>query len=106
MFKDIQPNIVIHLAAVSHANKSNKDPYNTFDHSLRDVLKNCFTFKGLKVDDARFDVPQSLYNWANPHVNIRKYELNSIGKLKPSKERQIFCQENPDCKDHPLESMQ
>lgn len=29
------PDIVIHLAAVSHANKSNKDPHNTFDHSLR-----------------------------------------------------------------------
>jgi len=30
-----KPNIIIHLAAVSHANRSNKDPYNTFDHSLR-----------------------------------------------------------------------
>jgi len=68
--------------------------YNTFDHSLRDVLKDCFTFKGLKVDDARFDTPSALNNWQNPHVNIRKYELNSIGKLKPNKERQIFCQEN------------
>lgn len=29
------PDIVIHLAAVSHANKSNKDPHSTFDHSLR-----------------------------------------------------------------------
>ena len=27
--------IIIHLAAVSHANKSNKDPFNTFDHSFR-----------------------------------------------------------------------
>lgn len=27
--------IVVLLAAVSHANRSNKDPYNTFDHSLR-----------------------------------------------------------------------
>ena len=68
--------------------------YNTFDHSLRDVLKDCFTFKGLKVNDARFDIPQSVYNWQNPHVNIRKYELNSVGKLKTSKERHIFCQEN------------
>jgi nucleoside-diphosphate-sugar epimerase/ribosomal protein S18 acetylase RimI-like enzyme len=29
------PQAVIHLAAVSHAGKSNKDPYSTFDHSLR-----------------------------------------------------------------------
>lgn len=31
----INPDIVIHLAAVSHANKSNKDPHHTFDNSLR-----------------------------------------------------------------------
>jgi len=30
-----KPDYIIHLAAVSHANKSNKDPHNTFDHSLR-----------------------------------------------------------------------
>ena len=28
-------NIIVHLAAVAHAGKSNKDPYSTFDHSLR-----------------------------------------------------------------------
>jgi nucleoside-diphosphate-sugar epimerase len=31
----IKPQVIIHLAAVSHAGKSNKDPYSTFDHSLR-----------------------------------------------------------------------
>ena len=31
----IRPNVIVHLAAVSHANRSNKDPYSTFDHSLR-----------------------------------------------------------------------
>ena len=31
----IKPDIIVHLAAVSHANKSNKDPHSTFDHSLR-----------------------------------------------------------------------
>lgn len=29
------PDIIIHLAAVSHSNRSNKDPHSTFDHSLR-----------------------------------------------------------------------
>ncbi len=32
---DFKPDIVVFLAAVAHANKANKDPYNTFDHSLR-----------------------------------------------------------------------
>jgi nucleoside-diphosphate-sugar epimerase len=31
----IEPETVIHLAAVSHANRSNKDPFSTFDHSMR-----------------------------------------------------------------------
>jgi len=30
-----KPDIIIQLAAVSHADKSNKDPHSTFDHSLR-----------------------------------------------------------------------
>ncbi|MEX2643699.1 MAG: NAD(P)-dependent oxidoreductase, partial [Acetobacterales bacterium] len=31
----VNPQVIIHLAAVAHANRSNKDPYSTFDHSLR-----------------------------------------------------------------------
>lgn len=30
-----KPQVIVHLAAVAHANKSNKDPYSTFDHSMR-----------------------------------------------------------------------
>jgi len=29
------PDVIIQLAAVSHANKSNKDPHTTFDHTIR-----------------------------------------------------------------------
>lgn len=32
---EIDPDTIVHLAAVSHAGRSNKDPYSTFDHSLR-----------------------------------------------------------------------
>ena len=35
ILSSIEPDIIIHLAAVSHANKSNKDPHSTFDHSFR-----------------------------------------------------------------------
>lgn len=35
ILNDISPDIIIQLAAVSHANKSNKSPHNTFDNSLR-----------------------------------------------------------------------
>jgi nucleoside-diphosphate-sugar epimerase len=30
-----KPDTVVHLAAVAHANRANKDPYSTFDHSTR-----------------------------------------------------------------------
>lgn len=33
--KSIQPDVVVHLAAIAHANRSNKDPFSTFDHSMR-----------------------------------------------------------------------
>ena len=43
IYNDISPDIIIHLAAVSHANKSNKDPHSTFDHSFR-TLENTLDF--------------------------------------------------------------
>src|SRR2546421_552021 len=30
----IEPQAIVHLAAISHAGRSNKDPFSTFDHSL------------------------------------------------------------------------
>lgn len=39
IFFEFKPDIIIHLAAVSHANKSNQDPNFTFDNSLL-TLKN------------------------------------------------------------------
>ncbi|MBF0176707.1 MAG: NAD(P)-dependent oxidoreductase [Magnetococcales bacterium] len=35
LITQLNPQVIIHMAAVSHANRSNKDPYSTFDHSLR-----------------------------------------------------------------------
>jgi nucleoside-diphosphate-sugar epimerase len=43
LYAEINPDIIIHLAAVSHANKSNKDPHSTFDHSFR-TLENTLDF--------------------------------------------------------------
>jgi nucleoside-diphosphate-sugar epimerase len=35
LIHDLQPDTIVHLAAVAHANQANKNPYSTFDHSLR-----------------------------------------------------------------------
>ena len=40
---DIKPQVVVQLAAISHANRSNKDPYSTFDHSFR-TLENALDY--------------------------------------------------------------
>lgn len=48
-----KPQVLIHLAAVAHANRSNKDPYSTFDHSLR-TLENA-------LDNARGKVEHFIY---------------------------------------------
>lgn len=53
ILSDIAPDAVIHLAAVSHANKSNKDPYSTFDHSLR-TLENA-------LDNSRSSIKHFIY---------------------------------------------
>ena len=46
-----QADVTIFLAAVAHAGKANKDPYNTFDHSLR-TLENCLD--ALRETDTHF----------------------------------------------------
>ena len=53
LLDDIRPQVIVQLAAVSHANKSNKDPYSTFDHSLR-TLENA-------LDAARDRVEHFVY---------------------------------------------
>ena len=56
VFRKIKPQIVIHLAAVSHANKSNKDPFSTFDHSFR-TLENSLDNSKNKI----FNVEQFIF---------------------------------------------
>ena len=43
LYNTIKPDLIIHLAAVSHANKSNIDPHTTFDNSIR-TLENTLEY--------------------------------------------------------------
>jgi nucleoside-diphosphate-sugar epimerase len=47
----LHPDALVHLAAVAHANVANKDPYSTFDHSLR-TLEN--TLDSVRTAKAHF----------------------------------------------------
>jgi nucleoside-diphosphate-sugar epimerase len=53
LFGSLKPQVVVLLAAVAHASRSNKDPYHTFDHSFR-TLENA-------LDNARDSVEHFVY---------------------------------------------
>ena len=80
MLSAIKPDIIVHLAAVAHAGWANKNPYTTFDHSLR-TLENALdwsrdnaehfvyfsssmvygNFKGGSVDESTHCEPLGIY---------------------------------------------
>jgi nucleoside-diphosphate-sugar epimerase len=66
--ENIKPQIIIHLAAVSHANRSNKDPHSTFDHSLR-TLENVLDNAKKNVEHFIFLSSSMVYgNFKKPEV--------------------------------------
>ncbi len=69
IISNIKPNIVVQLAAVAHANKSNKDPYSTFDHSFR-TLENALDACKNHVDHFIYFSSSMVYgNFLNPVVD-------------------------------------
>jgi len=74
----LDPQVVIHLAAVSHAGRSNKDPYSTFDHSLR-TLENALDYSRGKVEHFIFLSSSMVYgNFLKEEVD-EEHPLNPIG---------------------------
>ena len=72
----IKPEIIIHLAAVSHAVRSNKNPYNTFDHSLR-TLENV-------LDVARDNVKHFIFlSSSMVYGNFKTQEVNEESVCEP-----------------------
>ena len=66
LLDELKPQVIIHLAAVSHANRSNKDPHYTFENSLRtlenslDYAKNNvehFIFSSSSISFLTFSIP-------------------------------------------------
>ena len=78
LYDKINPDIIIHLAAVSHANKSNKDPHNTFDHSFR-TLENTLDFAKSKKTHVIYLSSSMVYgNFDSRKVN-EETKCNPIG---------------------------
>ena len=78
LYEKIDPDIIIHLAAVSHANKSNKDPHNTFDHSFR-TLENTIDFAKSRKTHVIYLSSSMVYGNFNSKKMNEEIECNPIG---------------------------
>jgi len=87
------PEVILHLAAVSHANRSNKDPYSTFDHSLR-TLENALDYSKNKVDHFIYLSSSMVYgNFKKGKVDETSIcePLGIYGALKYSGEKMVIA---------------
>ena len=76
---DIAPDTIVHLAAVAHANRSNKDPFSTFDHSMR-TLENALDWaRTTQLERFVFFSSSMVYgNFQTPEVS-EDHPLEPIG---------------------------
>lgn len=88
----IKPETIVMLAAVAHANRSNKDPFSTFDHSLR-TLENALDYTRSGLDHFVFFSSSMVYgNFLTPEVD-ETHPLDPIGiygALKVAGERLVI----------------
>jgi nucleoside-diphosphate-sugar epimerase len=89
----MKPDAVIHLAAVAHANRSNKDPYSTFDHSLR-TLENVLDYSRGNVEHFIYFSSSMVYgNFKTESVNEETIcdPIGIYGALKFAGEKMVIA---------------
>lgn len=90
---DIKPDVVVQLAAVSHANQSNKDPYSTFDHSLR-TLENALDAVRDRVKHFIFFSSSMVYGHFDGEAVTEEAVCNPLGiygALKYAGEKMVIA---------------
>ena len=93
LLTEIKPQVIVHLAAVSHANRSNKNPYMTFDHSLR-TLENALDWSRGRLEHFVFLSSSMVYgNFKTPVVDEETVcePLGIYGALKYGAEKIIIA---------------
>lgn len=89
----MQPQVIVHLAAVAHAGRSNKDPYSTFDHSLR-TLENALDYGRSNVEHFIYLSSSMAYgDWQEEEVteDHRLDPRGIYGALKVAGERMVIA---------------
>ncbi len=90
----MKPQVIVHLAAVAHAGRSNKDPYSTFDHSLRTLENALDCARGIEVEHFIYFSSSMVYgNFLTTEVE-EDHSLNPIGiygALKLSGEKIVIA---------------
>lgn len=77
---DLNPQVIVHAAAVAHAGQSNKDPHSTFDHSLR-TLENTLDWarSSLSMEHFIFLSSSMVYGNFQTETVTETHPLESIG---------------------------
>lgn len=78
IFGKIKPEVIVHLAAIAHAKRSNKDPFSTFDHNLR-TLENALDYAQGSVKHFIFFSSSMVYGNFQTEKVDEEHPLNPIG---------------------------
>jgi len=91
---EIKPQVVVQLAAIAHANRSNKDPFSTFDHSFR-TLENALDYsRGTQVERFVYFSSSMVYgnfDGEDAEESRRCEPLGIYGALKYGGERLVIA---------------
>ena len=93
---EIHPQVVVQLAAIAHANRSNKDPFSTFDHSFR-TLENALDYsrgEGANIERFIYFSSSMVYgNFEGDTVNEERHcePLGIYGALKYGGEKLVIA---------------
>jgi len=93
LLNKIDPQVILQLAAVAHAGRSNKDPYSTFDHSFR-TLENALDSARDRVEHFIFFSSSMVYGHFLSEEVSEEHPLDPIGiygALKLAGEKMVIA---------------
>lgn len=91
--EEIKAQVIVHLAAVAHAGRANKDPYSTFDHSLR-TLENALDCARDNAEQFIFLSSSMVYGNFQTDTVDEDHPLNPLGiygALKVAGEKMVIA---------------